>query len=829
MRVSDASNFANTIFYLSQARAKQADTQQQIASGKRITKASDDPVGFGKALDYRTTVATLEQRESGATLASSQLNEVDSALQNASQSVLARAEELSVAMTNSTNGADERKAAASELKGLIAQMLNLANSKLGDRSLFSGATTRGQLVGTAVAPPSAGAPTTITAGTNDTLTFKVDGVSSGVVTLTAGSYASGDALATEVQARVNADATLTAAGKSVRVSFATDHLVIASNSYGSASTVTVTAGSARRTAGLAGGTTSNGADPFSLAVQTGEAARNTGGAVVSPGLVTDASKLTSSDYLLKFTSATAYNIYNANSTLITAGAAANTGGGIVSKTIVNDPSQVTLDDYAVRFKNISTIQAGVNDQIRFDPGTGPVTATLAPGQYTGAQLSTQIKSALETVSGGKTYTVAFNESTAKYSITNDVANGTSLSLLFGSPLSTATAVAGFSVSDKTGIAAGGSVSSDADTTGAPGVTKQSNVFNVTAGTNILNITAANNTLVVNDTAGGAGSDTIITLAAGSYTGAQLATELAGKLNASRDAANTVAYTASYGSVTSRGFTINDPAGNANSLILKFGDSRSTAAQILGSTAVTVTDTVGASATTLNSDAGNSLYAADGNIDFDGLRVAITDGGSSVRNGDVFTADQAATLISSNLYSSKAVVAFDGLQLSIDGTGATAPVARDIFRVLASQQYNGDANDSAIEIGNNVTTATLLNGDSVFVGSHGGTNVFAALQSLTRALLSNNVDGIQAAHASLASATDQVLQAQGTIGARANRLSGIQDGLGQSKADIETLLSGIEDIDFAKAASDLTIQQLGLQAAAQSASRVLQTSLLDYLK
>jgi flagellar hook-associated protein 3 FlgL len=104
-----------------------------------------------------------------------------------------------------------------------------------------------------------------------------------------------------------------------------------------------------------------------------------------------------------------------------------------------------------------------------------------------------------------------------------------------------------------------------------------------------------------------------------------------------------------------------------------------------------------------------------------------------------------------------------------------------------------------------------------------------LQSLTRALLSNNVDGIQIAHASLTSATDQVLEAQGAIGARANRLIGIQDGLGQSKADIETLLSGIEDLDFAKAASDLTIQQLALQAAAQSASRVLQTSLLDFLR
>ena len=177
MRVSDSANFANTIYYLQQAHGRLADTQQQIASGKRIQRASDDPIGFGKALDYRTTVATLQQRQNGATIATSQLNEVDSALQGASQSVLARAEELAVAMTNSTNGVDERKAAADELKGLIGQMLNIANSKLGDRSLFSGATTRGQLVGTTVTPPSVGAPTTITAGSNDALTLKVDGIS----------------------------------------------------------------------------------------------------------------------------------------------------------------------------------------------------------------------------------------------------------------------------------------------------------------------------------------------------------------------------------------------------------------------------------------------------------------------------------------------------------------------------------------------------------------------------------------------------------------------------------------------------------------------------
>jgi len=58
---------------------------------------------------------------------------------------------------------------------------------------------------------------------------------------------------------------------------------------------------------------------------------------------------------------------------------------------------------------------------------------------------------------------------------------------------------------------------------------------------------------------------------------------------------------------------------------------------------------------------------------------------------------------------------------------------------------------------------------------------------------------------------------------------VTDGLTQSKTDLQTLLSGVLDIDFAKTASDLALQQLILQAAAASASRVLQTSLLNFLR
>jgi flagellin-like hook-associated protein FlgL len=551
--------------------------------------------------------------------------------------------------------------------------------------------------------------------------------------------------------------------------------------------------------------------------------------VVSPGEVFNPAALTLNDYLIKFTGSSAFSLYSVNSPVATTAGTANTGGGFIAKSVVNDTARVTLDSYEARLKNIYTVTSGANDGLRFDPGTGAVTATLAAGSYTGAQLAVQVKTALEAVGGGTTYTVGFNETTGKFSITNDVANGTTLSLLYGNAASTAKTLLGSAGVDQTGIAAGAGATGDLDTTGVAGVTRQTNVFDTTLSTNVFNITSANNTLIVNDTVGGAGADTAITLTPGSYTGAQLATELAARLNASRASANTTAYTVGYESVTTRRFTLNDPAGNANSLILKFGDSRSTAAQILGSTPITVTETVGASATTLNGDSGNTAYVSEGNIDFDGLRVAIKDGGNAARNGDVFAVTQQAVLLSTQSYTSKAPITFDGVRFFIEGTGGSAPAAGDVFRVLTTHQYKGDSADALLEVGDNLTAQTLVNGNTAFGGSNGGTDVFTALQALEAALLSNNVDGIQAAHASFDSAVTQVLAAQGSVGARSNRLSGVRDGLAGFKVDVQTLLSATEDTDFAQAASDLALQQLALQAAATSATRVLESSLLNFLR
>ncbi|MGR9106098.1 MAG: flagellar filament capping protein FliD [Gammaproteobacteria bacterium] len=75
---------------------------------------------------------------------------------------------------------------------------------------------------------------------NDHLSIRVDGVDSGPIALTQGSYNSGKEIAAELQNRINSDAALAAAGVSVRVAFQSGRLEITSDRYGSASSVEIT-------------------------------------------------------------------------------------------------------------------------------------------------------------------------------------------------------------------------------------------------------------------------------------------------------------------------------------------------------------------------------------------------------------------------------------------------------------------------------------------------------------------------------------------------------------------------------------------------------------
>jgi len=142
-------------------------------------------------------------------------------------------------------------------------------------------------------------------------------------------------------------------------------------------------------------------------------------------------------------------------------------------------------------------------------------------------------------------------------------------------------------------------------------------------------------------------------------------------------------------------------------------------------------------------------------------------------------------------------------------------------------YQGNSEPQSIAVSENQTVQILVPGSSVFTGSN--TNLFDSLRDLLTALEGNDRNGIQAGLGNLDLATAQISDAQGTVGALANRLDVTHDALDTATLTISKAISDNQDADLAKAIAQLSLQQVSVQAASQAFARIFETSLLNYLR
>ncbi len=125
---------------LSKNTEKLMKTQTQISSGKQFIKASEDPVGMAKALDYRKTLDSVDQYVRNVSHARSGLETGESTLADIGE-LLNRAKELALSQTTGTASPETRQIAAGEAKQLRDQLIQLANTKQDDRYMFGGRKT----------------------------------------------------------------------------------------------------------------------------------------------------------------------------------------------------------------------------------------------------------------------------------------------------------------------------------------------------------------------------------------------------------------------------------------------------------------------------------------------------------------------------------------------------------------------------------------------------------------------------------------------------------------------------------------------------------------
>jgi flagellar hook-associated protein 3 FlgL len=165
------------------------------------------------------------------------------------------------------------------------------------------------------------------------------------------------------------------------------------------------------------------------------------------------------------------------------------------------------------------------------------------------------------------------------------------------------------------------------------------------------------------------------------------------------------------------------------------------------------------------------------------------------------------------------------------------VATDANGNVTSVTYQGNANIAQTEIGQGVMTSVDVPGENTTgSGPHGlitdsrnGADFFNHLISLQNNLLAGNTNAISATDTpALRSDEDNLIFNIAENGATQMRLDTAASSLSTRSLSVGQLISKEADADLSQTLVQLNQTQTAYQAALQSASMIMGTSLLDYV-
>lgn len=138
-RISTSMMFDTTLASMLARQKQLAQLQQQVATGKKVVTAKDDPVGAGAAVGLDRSLAELERFGQNANTVGNRLGLQENVLTLAGEDMI-RINELAVQANSDALSDDDRRSIAAELRTLRDNLLSLANSSDGSgRYLFAGA------------------------------------------------------------------------------------------------------------------------------------------------------------------------------------------------------------------------------------------------------------------------------------------------------------------------------------------------------------------------------------------------------------------------------------------------------------------------------------------------------------------------------------------------------------------------------------------------------------------------------------------------------------------------------------------------------------------
>lgn len=140
MRVTNKSLMNNYMVNLNRNLQYMKKYQNQLATGKEVSRPSDDPFTVIRAMNFDRAIEQNEQHSKNIDYARGWVNVTDAALQE-TVDVVQNIRERTIYASNGTHSDTERKAIADEVNQNIQQLVQIANTNYDGRYILGGHNT----------------------------------------------------------------------------------------------------------------------------------------------------------------------------------------------------------------------------------------------------------------------------------------------------------------------------------------------------------------------------------------------------------------------------------------------------------------------------------------------------------------------------------------------------------------------------------------------------------------------------------------------------------------------------------------------------------------
>jgi len=140
MRVTQGMLASNSLRNLSNSYTKMGKYQDQLATGKKITKPSDDPVVAMKGMFYRSNLSEVEQYKRNLSESYLWMENSEDGVNHVNEA-LSRVRELVVQGTNGTLSDTDKEAVGREIEQIKKDIMTVANTQINGRYIYNGTNT----------------------------------------------------------------------------------------------------------------------------------------------------------------------------------------------------------------------------------------------------------------------------------------------------------------------------------------------------------------------------------------------------------------------------------------------------------------------------------------------------------------------------------------------------------------------------------------------------------------------------------------------------------------------------------------------------------------